>query len=181
MSAAMLMQLWGDTMLTTALLVLAVLLIRKPFARHFGARLTYSLWLIPALRLILPPLPFADPVTPQVAATSPETTVIHWTVGPQTVDAGSSALSYSWGPFDLMSLAFGAWVAGMIAVLVAALVADRRFRQAVLEDAVELEPIGSIRLVMTDAVDGPVAFRSEERRVGKEGVSTGRSGGSPYD
>src|SRR3546814_9431335 len=74
------------------------------------------------------------------------------------VDAGSSALSYSWGPFDLMSLAFGAWVAGMIAVLVAALVADRRFRQAVLEDAVELEPIGSIRLVMTDAVDGPVAF-----------------------
>src|SRR3546814_7992209 len=57
-----------------------------------------------------------------------------------------------------MSLAFGAWVAGMIAVLVAALVADRRFRQAVLEEAVELEPIGSIRLVMTDAIDGPVAF-----------------------
>ena len=158
MSAATLMQLWSDTMFTTALLVLAVLLIRKPFARHFGARLTYSLWLIPALRLILPPLPFADPVMPQVAATSAETTVIHWTVGPQTVDAGSSALSYSWGPFDLMSLAFGAWVAGMIAVLVAALVADRRFRQAVLQEAVELEPIGSIRLVMTDAIDGPVAF-----------------------
>src|SRR3546814_3594402 len=58
----------------------------------------------------------------------------------------------------LMSLAFGAWVAGMFAVLVAALMADRRFRQAVLEEAVELEPIGSIRLVMTDAVDGPVAF-----------------------
>src|SRR3546814_13331973 len=104
-------------MLTPALLVLAVLLIRKPFARHFGARLTYSLWLIPALRLILPPLPLADPVTPQVAATSPETTVIHWTVGPQAVDAGSSALSFSWGPFDLMSLAFGAGVAGVIAVL----------------------------------------------------------------
>src|SRR3546814_7118970 len=46
----------------------------------------------------------------------------------------------------------------MIAVLVAALMADRRFRQAVLEEAVELEPIGSIRLVMTDAVDGPVPF-----------------------
>src|SRR3546814_12789858 len=90
MSAAMLIEAWGDTMLTTALLVLAVLLIRKPFARHFGARLTYSLWLIPALRLILPPLPFADPVTPQVAATSPETTVIHWTVGAQAVDAGRS-------------------------------------------------------------------------------------------
>ena len=62
MSAATWMQVWGDTMLTTALLVLAVLLIRKPFARHFGPRLAYSLWLIPALRLVLPPLPFADPV-----------------------------------------------------------------------------------------------------------------------
>ena len=40
MSAAMLMQAWGDTLLTTALLVVAILLIRKPFARHFGARLT---------------------------------------------------------------------------------------------------------------------------------------------
>src|SRR3546814_20681025 len=77
--------------------------------------------LIPGVRLIMPPAPFADPVMPQVAATSAETTVIHWTVGPQTVDAGSSALSYSWGPFDLMSLAFGAWVDGMIEVLVAAL------------------------------------------------------------
>ena len=47
MSAATWMQVWGDTMLTTALLVLAVLLVRKPFARHFGPRLAYSLWLIP--------------------------------------------------------------------------------------------------------------------------------------
>ena len=62
MSAAMILQVWGDTMITTALLVFAVLLIRKPFARHFGPRLGYSLWLIPALRLVLPPLPFAEPV-----------------------------------------------------------------------------------------------------------------------
>src|SRR3546814_4361880 len=102
---------------------------------------------------------------PRVASTSAETTGIRWAGGPRTVDAGPSALSYSWGPFDLMSLAFGAWVAGMIAVLVAALVAARRFRQAVLEDAVALEPIGSIRLVMTDAVDGPVAFGPWRRFV----------------
>ena len=63
MSADMVMQAWGDTMITTAALVLAVLLIRKPFARHFGPGLTYALWLVPALRLVLPPLPFADPVT----------------------------------------------------------------------------------------------------------------------
>ncbi|MBL0916602.1 MAG: hypothetical protein IBJ13_14180, partial [Sphingopyxis sp.] len=55
MSAAMILQVWGDTMVTTAALVLAILLIRKPFARHFGPQLTYMLWLVPALRLFLPP------------------------------------------------------------------------------------------------------------------------------
>src|SRR3546814_4658775 len=63
----------------------------------------------------------------------------------------------------------GALVAGMIAVLVAALMADRRFRQAVIEEAVELEPNGSIRLVMTDAVDGPVAFGLWRRFVAEIG------------
>ena len=69
MSAEMVMQAWGDTMVTTAALVLAVLMIRKPFARHFGPQLTYMLWLVPALRLVLPPLPFAEPA--QTAAALP--------------------------------------------------------------------------------------------------------------
>ena len=64
MSADMILQAWGDTMITTAALVLAVLVIRKPFARHFGPHLTYMLWLVPALRMVLPPLPFADPAQP---------------------------------------------------------------------------------------------------------------------
>ena len=36
MSAAMIFQAWADTMVVTALLVLAVLAVRKPFARRFG-------------------------------------------------------------------------------------------------------------------------------------------------
>ncbi|HRE35903.1 MAG TPA: M56 family metallopeptidase, partial [Sphingopyxis terrae] len=76
MSGATIMQIWGDTLVTTALLVLAVLLVRKPFARHFGPRLTYALWLVPALRLVLPPLPFADPVAVPAAATVPADVVL---------------------------------------------------------------------------------------------------------
>src|SRR3546814_13688322 len=38
MSAAMLLQAWGDTLLTTGLLVAAILLIRKPSARAFRDR-----------------------------------------------------------------------------------------------------------------------------------------------
>ncbi|MBK6413307.1 M56 family metallopeptidase [Sphingopyxis sp.] len=149
MSAATWMQVWGDTMLTTALLVLAVLLVRKPFARHFGPRLAYSLWLIPALRLVLPPLPFADPVTVSGAS---EVMMI-------AVDAPVMVpATPAWSIADAMPYAFVLWAMGMAAVLAMALLSHRRFRASVLAEAVELEPIGTIRLVMTDAVDGPVAF-----------------------
>ena len=149
MSAATWMQVWGDTMLTNALLVLAVLLIRKPFARHFGPRLAYSLWLIPALRLVLPPLPFADPV----AAPDSADVMLVAIDAPMTIPA-----TPAWSFADAMPYVFVIWAMGMAAVLAMALLSHRRFRASVLAEAVELEPIGTIRLVMTDAVDGPVAF-----------------------
>ncbi|WP_447751596.1 M56 family metallopeptidase [Sphingopyxis fribergensis] len=155
MSAATLLQLWGDTMLTTALLVVAILLVRKPFARHFGPRLTYSLWLIPALRLVLPPLPFADPAPVAVAIPAPAA----GTAVPIALDV-TSAMSQSpaWTLADAVPWLFLLWAAGVVMVLAMALLSHHRFRAAVLAEAVELEPIGSIRLVMTDVVDGPVAF-----------------------
>lgn len=159
MSAAMLMQAWGDTMLATAILVLAVLVVRKPFARHFGPRLTYALWLVPALRLILPPLPFADPV----AAPPIDTAMLGVTVAPVTTVV-SAADAPAWSVAGAVPLLFALWVAGAIAVLASALLAHRRFRGAVLR-GVELEPVGKVRLVMSDAVDGPVAFGLLRRYV----------------
>lgn len=160
MSAAMLMQVWGDTMLTTALLVLAVLLVRKPFARHFGPRLTYTLWLIPALRLVLPPLPLAEPVAAP-AAVAPDAGAMLLV----PVDAAMVASPPTWSLVDAVPYLFVLWAMGMAAVIVMALLSHRRFRATVLAEAVELEPIGTIRLVMTDAVDGPVAFGLRRRFV----------------
>ncbi len=40
--------------------MLLVLAVRRPVARPFGAEWAYALWLLPLLRLILPPLPFAS-------------------------------------------------------------------------------------------------------------------------
>lgn len=39
------------------LLIVLVLAVRKPVARHFGAGTAYALWLLPIARLVLPPLP----------------------------------------------------------------------------------------------------------------------------
>lgn len=46
-----------EAVLAATLLILLVLAIRKPVARHFGAGIAYALWLLPVVRLLLPPLP----------------------------------------------------------------------------------------------------------------------------
>ena len=158
----MLLQAWADTLVTTGLLVLLILLARKPFARHFGPRLTYALWAVPALRLVLPPLPFADPI---VIMTEPVTQVAVMVPAGLPMAAPATAAAPLWSAADLIPLFFGLWAAGVIAVLVTAMISHARFRLDVLDEAVELEAIGNIRLVMSDAVDGPVAFGLWQRYV----------------
>jgi len=158
----MLLQAWADTLVTTGILVLLILIVRKPFARHFGPRLTYALWAVPALRLVLPPLPFADPV---VVPPAPAAEIAVMVPVGLPVAAPAPVAEPFWSLAELVPLFFALWAAGMIAVLVTAMVSHQRFRRAVLGEAVELEPIGKIRLVMSDAVDGPVAFGLWQRYV----------------
>ncbi|WP_300375715.1 M56 family metallopeptidase [Henriciella sp.] len=46
-----------QTSLAVTVLIGLVLLVRKPFARSFGAKAAYALWLVPLARLLMPPLP----------------------------------------------------------------------------------------------------------------------------
>lgn len=43
--------------IAVSILIALILLIRRPFARAFGAKAAYTLWTIPVLRVILPPMP----------------------------------------------------------------------------------------------------------------------------
>lgn len=45
------------TLLSVALIVALVLVVRRPFARRFGAKAAYALWALPLARLVLPPIP----------------------------------------------------------------------------------------------------------------------------
>jgi len=168
MNAALMMEAWGDTMLTTALLVGAVLVIRKPFMRRFGPRLTYALWTIPALRFALPPLPLADPVAAPMAAAPAvaEGEIVNaMTALPHGAAATDVIPGAGWVLADTVPLLFLAWLAGALAILARAILAHRRFKSEVLARGVDLEPLGAIRLVMSDAVDGPVAFGLVRRFV----------------
>src|SRR5690606_37422822 len=120
MNAALMMEAWGATMLTTALLVGAVLVIRKPFMRRFGPRLTYALWTIPALRFALPPLPLADPVAAPMAAAPAvaEGEIVNaMTALPQGAAATDVIPGASWVFADTVPLLFLAWLAGALAIL----------------------------------------------------------------
>ena len=46
-----------QTSLAVAILFALVLIVRRPFARQFGAKAAYALWLVPLARLVMPPLP----------------------------------------------------------------------------------------------------------------------------
>ena len=60
-----------DTLFWTGALIVAVLALRRPVSRHFGARAAYALWALPFLRLILPPIVLPAAIAPEPVASVP--------------------------------------------------------------------------------------------------------------
>lgn len=115
---------WGaQTGLVVSLLIIGILLIRRPFARMFGAGATYALWALPLIRLALPVIAIpqtwlpdrfrtqADPALPSETVgffegQSVETTLPSMTdpapLAPTTVDIlGQTPTNLNWTPFIL--------------------------------------------------------------------------------
>lgn len=126
-----------------SLLIIVVLLVRRPVAHYFGARAAYALWLAPALRLVLPPLP-----TP-IAAASPGGETVAWVLETgRTVAETTSVLPSLW----LL------WAIGFCVMLTVRLVAHHCFLNGALAEGRPYESPGiHYDVVATPAVDGPVA------------------------
>lgn len=79
---------WGlQTGLVVSFLIGLVLIIRRPFARYFGAGAAYALWLLPALRLFMPTLtvPFLRrPVPERLETISPASGSRVYSLSPET-------------------------------------------------------------------------------------------------
>jgi beta-lactamase regulating signal transducer with metallopeptidase domain len=125
-SAADLLAWLIETSIAVSLLIVLVLLVRKPVARRFGAEAAYLLWLAPALRLIMPSLPVLAPFpTADLSA-----------VGVNVVLAGAPpAPAAAPVSIDLAPLLLMLWAAGALLFLSVQLVCQRRFMRRVLEDA----------------------------------------------
>ena len=130
-------------LLGASLLVAIVLAIRTPVARTFGARAAYALWLAPALRLVMPPLPDIAPAAPAVTAP------VDWAmiVGPVTSAANRPSVDWTL-----------VWAGGALAFLALHLLRHWWFLHRALRDGRPYQVAGiDCDMVITPAVDGPAA------------------------
>lgn len=149
-----------DTLIATSLLMALVLIIREPVRRQFGPAVAYGLWLIPALRIAVPPITWTvERVAPA------ETLALASPRPPQAsmMPIAEPGLIEQLGGLETLALA--AWLAGASAMLVAGLLIYRWQRREVLRDSVQLARLGKIRIVRSAAVRGPMAFGIFDRVI----------------
>ena len=151
----------ADTLLATSLLMALVLLVREPVRRQFGPAVAYGLWLIPALRMIMPPLTWtverAAPVAGPLLPGPPRPALS------SIVPVAEPGLIEQLGGWE--ALAVAAWLAGASAMLLCGLLVYGRQRRFVLRDSIQLDRIGKIRIVRSRAVRGPMAFGVLDRVI----------------
>lgn len=136
------------TLLATSGLMLVVLLSRELVRRHFGARAAYGLWLIPAARLLMPTLTrtVERPAVGASAILKPDTSIF--------------AMIGSW-----QTLVVALWIAGAIGLFVIRMLEFAHRSSAILSAAIEVDRVGSIRIVRTGAVRGPMSFGLFDRVI----------------
>ncbi|WP_428409503.1 M56 family metallopeptidase [Hyphococcus sp.] len=119
MTAIDLLRWIGETSLALSILIVLVLIVRKPFAKAFGARAAYALWLAPAARLFLPELkllPAPEAAAPPLVEPAPAIAASGWETVVAPLPSDVEFLSYG---FDWLSLAAGAALFLWAAVAVA--------------------------------------------------------------
>jgi len=153
------------TLLATFALMVLVLLVREPVRRHFGARVAYGLWLIPVARLLMPTITrtVERPVTMTV---SPRLIMSQISAEPMLLSSVAppepSLIDQMGGwPTVLLTL----WLGVALGLFVARMNTFRRERSEILARAMELGRIGSIRIVQSSEVRGPLAFGIFDRVI----------------
>ncbi len=134
-----------ETLMASTLLMLVVLAVREPVSRHFGPRIAYALWLLPALRMVLPPLP--ESWGAAAVAPAAKVSVLIGQVAP-VVEASTNWV-----------LVFAAvWAIGSLAFLGWHLAAYRRFAARVRQDCEPLCDHEAFPVQASHLVRSPLAF-----------------------
>jgi bla regulator protein BlaR1 len=144
-----------ETFVAVTALMLLVLALRRPVARFFGAGWAYALWLIPALRLVLPPLGLVPILLPPAGIVIPP-------AGGGTALPPASAGPGQWVPFMLAS-----WAGGAVLLLILQWLGYRAFARRLDGDSRPARPpfFEGVATFVSRAVEGPVALGLFRRRI----------------
>ena len=132
----------AGNLIGASLLVALILLIRAPIARIFGAKAAYALWLAPALRLVMPPLP-ALPADVSAAGTAT------WEMVVEPVASAAPSAAVDWALL---------WAIGGAIFLAIHLARHWLFLHRALSEGRPYSAAGiDCDMVITSAVEGPAA------------------------
>ena len=154
-----------DTLIVTAALMAAVLVLRRPVARHFGAQMAYLLWAVPLARLFMPPLtqtieiPVSEPLSDAGAMAMP----VGGMLAPSDLYPADAVPQATFSQELLMAADWFAvgvtiWLCGAAIFLITQLAAYLQNRRELLNDAVQVARIGDIRVIEIAGISGPFAF-----------------------
>ncbi|PEQ11788.1 hypothetical protein B2G71_15175 [Novosphingobium sp. PC22D] len=162
-----------DTLLMTGILMVFVLLVRKPVGRWFGPAAAYALWALPMIRLFLPPL-----VLPrETVVARPSFEVVPLIVDRVPADpaplaapvaemAPAEAVSAPfWAEWPVVEIALAVWLGGAALFLLHRVFAYRAMRAELLRDARRVGHAGRVSIVESPAVAAPLAFGVFDRVV----------------
>jgi beta-lactamase regulating signal transducer with metallopeptidase domain len=157
-----------ETLVASTLLMLAVLALRGPVARRFGPHAAYLLWLLPALRMILPRLPESAIPVEKVPAHIDIAKLIaaaalrgaQAPTGAATQVAATPQVTVDWLSFGMI-----AWLGGAAAYLAWQLGRHHRFMSVALEHADKGFLRGGIKVRLSPVVSGPLAAGIFHRHI----------------
>jgi beta-lactamase regulating signal transducer with metallopeptidase domain len=146
-----------ETIVASTLLMLLVLGLRGPVRKAFGPHMAYALWLLPLIRMLMPPLPasWREQAAAPVAAAGD--VIAYYVVEPL---AGTPEMPVAASAIDWLMLGAIAWGAGALLFLGYHLIAHTRYCHKLLRAARIDRTVaeGRVRVIETDAAHGPLAF-----------------------
>ncbi len=150
------MEWLSDTILMTTLLMLLVLLVRRPVAQALGPSVAYWLWLLPAARLFMPSIEKTIEA-PAAATALPAGNLPEASSMMADITAGA-ALPAAASSVDWVGIGITLWLGGAALLFILQMIRYSDMRDQLLGDAEDMGEIDGVRLISSDRVTGPLAF-----------------------